>query len=69
MNIILGVCSGILISVIILPKISMLAPLDNYSAKTVEFLNLYNKWITTLILGFSLISILFSNDSKNDKKA
>ena len=69
MNIILGVCSGILISVIILPKISMLAPLDNYSAKIVESSNLYNKWITTLILGFSLISILFDNESKNDKKA
>ena len=69
MNIILALCSGILIFVVIIPKISIILPLDNYSTKVVGFLILYNKWIVTSIVSFSLISILFNSNSKNDKKA
>ena len=69
MNIILVLCSGILIFVVIIPKISIILPLDNYSTKVVGFLSLYNKWIVTSIVSFSLISILFNSNSKNDKKA
>lgn len=69
MNIILVLCSGILIFVVIIPKISIILPLDNYSTKVVGFLGLYNKWIVTSIVSFSLISILFNSNSKNDKKA
>ena len=69
MNIILVLCSGILIFVVIIPKISIILPLDNYSPKVVGFLSLYNKWIVTSIVSFSLISILFNSNSKNDKKA
>lgn len=69
MNIILVLCSGILIFVVIIPKISIILPLDNYSTKVVGFLSLYNKWIVTSIVSFSLISSLFNSNSKNDKKA
>lgn len=69
MNIILVLCSGILIFVVIIPKISIILPLDNYLTKVVGFLSLYNKWIVTSIVSFSLISILFNSNSKNDKKA
>lgn len=37
MNIILVLCSGILIFVVIIPKISIILPLDNYSTKVVGY--------------------------------